>query len=332
MPGVSRRTPLLLALIVAALIAPAAAHAEAGDPGGATASAKASSPEDAAIKLEIGHLRGRKVKILSRVPITGTLSPFVADQRVELLFFRNGHQVGSEKVKVSRGKRGHGVFGARFLVRRDGRFAVQAVHEATDGQRAAASARKKFGVRFPGIGPGNCGRVVKGFKRGLRKLGYVPGGGSCMSSKAGRAVLAYRKVNGQGHNEHAGPAIVKDVFAGRGAYHVKHPHAGEHVEVSIARQVLVLAKGNRPVQTYHVSTGKSSTPTVTGHFQFYLRQPGYNSHGMYYSTYFHGGYAVHGYASVPATYPASHGCVRVPIPDALHIYKSVFLGEDVFVY
>ena len=83
---------------------------------------------------------------------------------------------------------------------------------------------------------------------------------------------------------------------------------------------------------YGVSTGKSSTPTVTGHFQFYLRQPGYNAEGMYFSTYFHGGYAVHGYASVPPTYPASHGCVRVPIPDALHIYNSISLGEDIFVY
>ena len=93
-----------------------------------------------------------------------------------------------------------------------------------------------------------------------------------------------------------------------------------------------VADGDKPLQTYGVSTGKSSTPTVRGQFQFYLRQPGYNAEGMYFSTYFHGGYAVHGYASVPPTYPASHGCVRVPIPDALHIYNSVALGEDIFVY
>ena len=37
--------------------------------------------------------------------------------------------------------------------------------------------------------------------------------------------------------------------------------------------------------------------------------------GMVHSNYFIGGYAIHGYVSVPA-YPASHGCLRVPIPDA----------------
>ena len=43
-------------------------------------------------------------------------------------------------------------------------------------------------------------------------------------------------------------------------------------------------------------------------------EPGYNSHGMYYSFYFYGGYAVHGYDSVP-DYPASHGCIRTFIAD-----------------
>jgi hypothetical protein len=292
----------------------------------------AKAAADASLTVRVGHLRHGKATVLSRVPITGTLSPFVPGQKVDLLFFRNGHRVGTVTREVHQGKGNAGVFSTRFKVRRGGRFAVQAVHSATADQKGDATARKKFGVRFPSVGPGRCGRVVQGFKRALRKLGYVPGGGSCMGDKAGRAVLAYRKVNGKGHNQHAGPAIVKRVLAGKGAYHVKHPDAGEHVEVSIARQVLVIAKGDRPIETYHVSTGKSSTPTVTGRFRFYLRQPGYNSHGMYYSTYFHGGYAVHGYASVPATYPASHGCVRVPIPDAHHIYKTVFLGESVFVY
>ena len=57
-----------------------------------------------------------------------------------------------------------------------------------------------------------------------------------------------------------------------------------------------------------------------------------NAHGMVWSVYFHGGYAVHGYPSVPPTYPASHGCLRVPIPDSHHIYSSVRLGETIYVY
>jgi hypothetical protein len=314
---VSRRTSVVAALIFAALAAPAAASA---------------APAPANVSLEVGHLKGGKAAILSSVPVRGTVSPFVAGESVDLLFFRNGHQVGSETVDVHNGPGGSGTFQTKFRVRRDGRFAVQAVHEASAGQQGAASPRKKFGVSYPNLGQGKCGRVVRAFKKELHKLGYVPSGGSCIGDKDARAVLAYRKVNGKDHNTHAGKGIVKRVFSGRGAFHLKYPNAGKHVEVSISKQVLVIADGDRPLQTYGVSTGKSSTPTVTGHFTFYLRQPGTNSHGMVDSTYFHGGYAVHGYPSVPATYPASHGCIRVPIPDAHHIYNSISLGESIYVY
>ena len=51
---------------------------------------------------------------------------------------------------------------------------------------------------------------------------------------------------------------------------------------------------------------------------------------MYYSVYFHGGYATHGYHSVP-TYNASHGCVRNPIPDSIFIYNWIHLGESIWV-
>jgi lipoprotein-anchoring transpeptidase ErfK/SrfK len=49
------------------------------------------------------------------------------------------------------------------------------------------------------------------------------------------------------------------------------------------------------------------------------------------SNYFIRGYAVHGYASVPP-YAASHGCIRVPIPDAASIYADISIGETIFVY
>jgi lipoprotein-anchoring transpeptidase ErfK/SrfK len=95
--------------------------------------------------------------------------------------------------------------------------------------------------------------------------------------------------------------------------------------------VLVLAKGGKPYRTYHASSGKPSTPTVFGSFHFYLKSPGTNSHGMVYSSYFIGGYAIHGYADVP-NYPASHGCLRVPIPNAIQIYNQIDVGEPIFVY
>ena len=125
--------------------------------------------------------------------------------------------------------------------------------------------------------------------------------------------------------------MVKDVFSGRGAYEVRHPGSGEHVEVSLSKQVMVFADGDKPFAIYPISSGKSSTPTVTGHYTFIRTEPGYNSHGMYYSFYFYGGYAVHGYESVP-NYPASHGCVRTFIADQPEIFNRIFYGEDIFVF
>ena len=52
---------------------------------------------------------------------------------------------------------------------------------------------------------------------------------------------------------------------------------------------------------------------------------------MVHSSYFIGGYAIHGYFSVP-NFPASHGCLRVPIPNARDIFNQISLGERIFVY
>jgi lipoprotein-anchoring transpeptidase ErfK/SrfK len=49
------------------------------------------------------------------------------------------------------------------------------------------------------------------------------------------------------------------------------------------------------------------------------------------SSYFIRGYAIHGYHEVP-TYAASHGCLRVPIPNALSIYDWVQYNTPVDVY
>jgi lipoprotein-anchoring transpeptidase ErfK/SrfK len=48
-----------------------------------------------------------------------------------------------------------------------------------------------------------------------------------------------------------------------------------------------------------------------------MKTPGYLPDGMYYSNFFHTGYAIHGYDPSP-TYPASHGCLRLPIDDAIN--------------
>jgi hypothetical protein len=224
-----------------------------------------------------------------------------------------------------------GRFRASIIVREDGKYAASAHLRATKSLLGDSTVRKSWRVSFPSLHQGECGRVVRGFKRALAKMGYDSGGGSCFNGRTGREVLAYRKVNGKARDEVAGSGLVKAVFGGRGGYRVRYPGAGEHAEVPLSKQVLVLARGGRPFAIYPVSTGKPSTPTITGHYHFYLRSPGYNSEGMYYSFYWHNGYAVHGYAEVP-NYPASHGCVRTFIADQPRIYDQLFMGESIFVF
>lgn len=300
-------------------------------PTGAFGASEKAPPPDATVKIKVGHLRGGQAQIYGTVPVRGTLEPFVAGQHVAVTFFLNGHKLLTRNVAVQRKSADIGTFQASIVVRKDGRYAASAKHVATAALGGDSTVRKSWRVSFPALHPGECGRIVKGFKKAMAKMGYASGGGRCFNGRTGREVLAYRKVNGMARTERTGRGLVEDVFGGRGGYHVRYPGAGEHAEVSLSKQVLVLTKGDKPFAIYPVSTGKPSTPTVTGHYTFYRREPGYNAEGMYYSFYWHNGYAVHGYAEVP-TYAASHGCVRTFIADQPRIYYQLNYGESIFVF
>ncbi|HWM55618.1 MAG TPA: L,D-transpeptidase [Solirubrobacterales bacterium] len=317
----------LLALPVAAWGAPAPGKGAAKAPGAPAPS----GPEAATVKIRVGHLSGGKAQIMSKVPVIGTLSPFVPGQRAEVSFFLNGKRIERKTVKVSKGKGDFGVFRAKIRIEKAGKYAASAKHVATATLGGDSTVRKSWRVSFPSLRQGECGDIVVGFKKAMRKMGYVTNDGRCFGGKTARGILAYRNVNDMTRSARAGKGLVKRVFAGRGDYRVRHPGAGTHVEAPLSKQVLVFAEGDKAVAIYPISSGKSSTPTVTGHFQFIRTEPGYNSHGMYYSWYFYGGYAVHGYESVP-DYPASHGCLRTFIADQPEIYERIQYGEHIFVF
>jgi hypothetical protein len=323
---------LVRALVLFVLLAlPAAASAKQlpGDQPGAGKAPQA--PDQATVKISVGKLKGGKAPIYGTVPVYGTVQPFTPGQRVDVTFYLDGHKLLKRKVKVSQGSGDAGVFKASILVREAGKYAASAHVAASGSLRGDTTVRKSWKVSFPALHEGQCGNVVVGFKKAMRKMGYIVNSGRCFGGKTARGVLAYRKVNDMSRSMRAGKGLVKRVFAGRGEYKVLHPGAGEHLEAPLSKQVLVFAKGDKPFAVYPVSSGKTSTPTVTGHFTFIRQEPGYNSHGMYYSFYFYGGYAVHGYESVP-DYPASHGCIRTFIADQPEIYSRIHFGEDIFVF
>ena len=88
-------------------------------------------------------------------------------------------------------------------------------------------------------------------------------------------------------------------------------YPGDHIEVSKPLQVLFVVRGGRVILVSHVSTGATGN-TPAGRWHVYSKVPGWLPDGMFDSSFFLRGFAIHGYPTVPF-YPGSHGCVRVPL-------------------
>jgi lipoprotein-anchoring transpeptidase ErfK/SrfK len=175
------------------------------------------------------------------------------------------------------------------------------------------------------------GKATKLFNKSLQKQGFHTGTkGRKVTTGTRLAIKAFRKTNKMARSYRYSKRIFRRLLTEGGAFQPRYDD-GRHVEVDLSRQVMALVKGDKAVHTFHTSSGTSATPTILGKYRFYLRQPGYNGKRMYYSVYFRGGYAIHGYSGVP-NYPASHGCVRNPIPFSRFIYNWVDIGMPIHIY
>ncbi len=262
--------------------------------------------------------------------VRGVLTPYVAGQQVTVRFFRDGRKV-HEQVEQLQPIRGGtaGEFRTPFSSKRAGRVAVEAVHLATPEMDTVRSEKVRVNVMTPSV---SSPTIVRLLQRNLAKLGYAVSRNGSYDDATARAVMAWRKVNGQARVFSASEGLVRRVLRGKGAFKPRYPNEVRHVEADLSRQVLALVNRRGKVhRVYHISSGAPATPTVLGRFKVYRKSPGTNAKGMVHSSYFIGGYAMHGYASVPA-YNASHGCLRVPIPNAWSIYSWVRMGTVVRVY
>jgi hypothetical protein len=257
--------------------------------------------------------------------VRGRLTPVVAGETVVLRFYRGKKKLSVKSVKTD----ARGIYSATFPARKHGTLVVQAVHRASPNL-LTARARSVVRVIFARVGPGAPRVLIGAFQAGLDRMHYAVSRSRSWDGATQRAVMAYRKVNGMTRTFSGSEAIVRRVLAGKGAYKVRHPTAGHHAEADLSRQVLALVDGSKLVRVYHISSGKPSTPTVIGSFHVYRKSPGTNAKGMLDSSYFTGGYAIHGYPSVPA-FAASHGCIRTPIPNARSIFSWLRFGDAVIV-
>jgi hypothetical protein len=305
MPRVIRRGGTLVALIAAA----AALALPAASAGAATGSPTL-------------NLAGPKSPgLLDKVTAAGAVPGAAAGAQVTVLVQASGRTVEKKQLSVG----ANGSFSFPFVVDSCCNYVVTA---SSGGQSSPAD---RFTVRVPKHL--RKGAVTHLYNQSLVDQGYYVGRNVSSHYGLGSqlATLAFRKVNNMARNYQYKPVIFRKLLMARGGFQPRY-HTGHHVEVDISRQVMALVDGDHVVATFHVSTGKPSTPTVRGTYHFYRKDPGYNSEGMYYSVYFIRGYATHGYNPVPMHEAASHGCVRNPIPFSTYIYNWINLGDAIHIY
>ena len=257
----------------------------------------------------------------------GTAPVEAAGQRVTVSFVAGSRVRGRRTVTI--GPLGH--FVAAFVVHGEGSVNAVAAHGATPRYPAFRVGSRGVRVVNPNVGRGSTRPTVRVLQWELASLGFATPVNGVYEGMTALALLAYRKSLHLPRTEAAGPAVVAAMERERGRFPVRYPGDGRHIEANLSLQLLAEIENGRAVRVYTTSSGKPSTPTVLGRYAVYRREPGTNSHGMVDSSYFYAGYAIHGYHEVP-TWAASHGCLRIPIPDAPAVYAWLHIGTRVDVY
>lgn len=188
---------------------------------------------------------------------------------------------------------------------------------------------------------------IKQAEQWLKDLGYWTGPVDGVWDGATKhALTAFQKIEG------AARATGKLTRAEYNALSVARPHkpkensGGMHIEVDIARQVLFLVDADgKAGNILPISSGsgkrfkepgypESLAVTPCARLEVYQKLSGWKKSPLgelHNPLYIVGGIAIHGSLDVPP-YPASHGCVRIPMFASQVFPKMIPVGTPVFVY
>ncbi|GAA3802685.1 hypothetical protein GCM10022226_23120 [Sphaerisporangium flaviroseum] len=197
-----------------------------------------------------------------------------------------------------------------------------------------ARAAKPFVAPHGSLKLGAKGAAVKELQSRLRELGYVPGeidakyGGTTQS-----AVWAFQKVQGISPTSTIGNRTWRALELPKAPQVLVPNGKPDRVEINLTKQIAVLYRAGQVRLITHISSGSGipycetavwqgktqrfcgSARTPTGNFKTTWRRSGWHKSylgQLYNPIFFNGGIALHGALSVPL-YPASHGCVRLPM-------------------
>jgi hypothetical protein len=173
----------------------------------------------------------------------------------------------------------------------------------------------------------------------LAELSYLPRDAvnGSWDYRTQQAVLAFQSWEGLARDGVVGPMTLGRLDTAT----TRVPRStakGRHIEIHRAKGVVLLLDGPKVVRAIHTSTGVGGDApdlgTPPGRFAIYRKEVRswsvpYKS-WLPYASYWNAGWALHGYASVPAQ-PASHGCARLPLPEAKIVYSFARIGTPVRV-
>jgi len=193
---------------------------------------------------------------------------------------------------------------------------------------------------------GEHGEAVAAVQRRLAELRFDPGpADGAFGTGTLYAVQGFQKLAGMAPDGKVGPAVQQALADPPAVTPLVPDGEPNRVEVDLARQLLFLYVGGELRLISHVSTGSGEEYCVEGEcgnraitpeggFRFMWRRNGWREARLgklYNPVYFtSSGVAVHGSTSVP-TYPASHGCVRIPMHIAEYFPSLVKNGDAVYV-
>jgi hypothetical protein len=197
----------------------------------------------------------------------------------------------------------------------------------TDGY-ATAWRRVRVRLSMPPLRLGSHGPAVLALKQRLRELHYaLPSVDSGFGYATYEAVLAFQKVNWMARTGRVNGGVWRRLW--RASVPKARVRSGDYIEVDKSRQVLFEVRKGVVVNVLHVSTGATGN-TPVGTWRVYRESYGWDW-VLLDPMYFLRGFAIHGYPSVPP-YPASHGCVRIPIWAARSLRERWGRGTVIRVY
>jgi L,D-transpeptidase catalytic domain len=330
----SPMTGVLVGRVTAAAGLVAAVLAVAAAPAAATPNPVA-PPARGTLRLYVpdAFLVGRQlVTVPGRViHVQGVVRPYVPGQTVLVRVFLGARRIKIDHLRIKPAAGGrYGAFTESVSSPGAGPVTVVVGHKRT-GTLGGLLARRSFAALSEQAGYGSSGAFIQLIQERLAALHfYIPQTG-VFDAGTGLALDAYHRLLHWGTYQGLDGRTISYLLDGFGELKVRFPNHGKHAEGNLGLQLVALINGSHVTAIYPISSGKPSTPTILGDFHVYSKVPGYLPDGMYFSNFFTGGYAIHGYNPAP-DYPASHGCMRVPIVDAISIFDWLGLGDWVDVY